>query len=185
LSHESQNRLLVALAAAAGAVGAAAMMSTATASTARADQFSELVDDVQADFSTAQTDFTLADTDFSGGASGVPDGLEADFAGFNNEILASYQSVVGGFDILTGQPGVAEFVPVTPDPPEADFATGLADAESDIPFAGDEFSSGATELSSGDYSLAAVFYAEGLFILNTLPAENLLSGAVDQLLGSI
>jgi hypothetical protein len=178
-------RLLTGLAAAAGAVGAAAMLSAATAPAARADDISETINDVQADFSTAQTDFTTAETDFSSGISGVPTGLEAYFAGEDNDLLASYQAVVGAFDVLTGQPGVATFVPINPDPPELDFATGLADAENDIPFGESEFTQAATELSSGDYALAAVFDAEGSFILATLPAQDFLSGVVDQLLGGI
>ena len=60
----SQPGILVGLAAALGAFGAAAMMSAATAPTARADDFTDIITAVDSDYAAGQGDFTTAFADF-------------------------------------------------------------------------------------------------------------------------
>ena len=55
-SNKPRIQILIGLAAAAGAVGAAAMVSTATAPTARADDFTDIITYVDADFADAHKD---------------------------------------------------------------------------------------------------------------------------------
>src|ERR1700689_2795012 len=74
-SNRSRTGVLVGLAAAAGAFGVAAMISAATPPTARADDFTDIVNAVEAELAFGQAAFTTASTDF--GSSDVTDGLQA------------------------------------------------------------------------------------------------------------
>src|SRR5271168_493275 len=66
-SNRSRAATLIGVAAAAGAFGVAAMMSAATAPTARADDLTEIVNAVDGDFANGTADFNTAFGDFSGG----------------------------------------------------------------------------------------------------------------------
>jgi hypothetical protein len=56
--------VLIGLAATVGTFGVAAMMSAATAPTARADDFSNIINAIDGDFTAGQADFTAAVSDF-------------------------------------------------------------------------------------------------------------------------
>ena len=75
--------ILIGLSAAAGVFGVAAMTSAATA---RADDFTDIINAVDGDFTTGQTDFTAAFTDFS---SNVPEGLNAFYSGLDEDLWAA------------------------------------------------------------------------------------------------
>src|ERR1700677_2547620 len=76
-SNRSRVGMLIGLGAAAGAFGAAAIMSADTAPTARADDFTDVINAVDAAYSSGQIEFGIADTDFGG--SNINDGLAAFF----------------------------------------------------------------------------------------------------------
>jgi hypothetical protein len=179
-------RLLVSLGAAAGALGVMALTSTAAAPTARADDFTTIIDDTELYLSAAQADYTAADGDFSSGLSGVPEGLDALFAGANNTHIAPYEFLVASVAALQNNPiGLITPGPIVPDPPELDLATGLTDAQNNIGFAFNTyFADAASDLSAGNYEAALVALSDGSLALDFAP-QDVISGSVDQLLGSI
>jgi hypothetical protein len=73
----SRVRILVGLGAAAGAFGVAVMMSAVAAPTARADDFSDVVTNVDADYTDGASMLTAADTDFA--SNDFADGLASLF----------------------------------------------------------------------------------------------------------
>jgi hypothetical protein len=186
MTHKSRTGLPIGLAAAAAAFGAAPMLTAATAPTARADDFTEILDDTATYYSAAQGDFTAAEGDFSSGLSGVPDGLQELFAGVDNVgIGGPDEFLLGSVEALQNQP--IEFItpgPFGPSTPELDLATGLTDAQSYITAATTSFTDAAENLSEGNYTDALVGYLDGSFFLD-FASQDVLSGAVDQLSGSI
>jgi len=66
-SNRSRAAALTGVAAAAGAFGVAAMMSAASAPTARADDFTDVISGIDGDFTAGAGALTNAATDFSGG----------------------------------------------------------------------------------------------------------------------
>jgi hypothetical protein len=91
--------ILIGLAAAVGAFGAAAMMS---APTARADAYSDIINAVDVDYANGQTAFTTAFTDFS--SSEFAPGLAALFDGIDDDGLAAPNDfLTGTADALTNE----------------------------------------------------------------------------------
>jgi hypothetical protein len=151
-SNRSRAATLIGVAAAAGTFGIAAMMSTATAPTARADDFTDVINSVDADFSAGQEDFSTAFTDFGG--SDVNGGLAAFLSGVDNDLVAAPDNLyVGSLDLLANDPVVSPFFIGLPS--ETSFASGLSEAESIFTTGQNYFAEAATDLSSGDYTLAA------------------------------
>jgi hypothetical protein len=147
----SRSGILVGLAGAAGAFGAAAMMSAATAPMARADDFTDVINNVDTVLNAAQTDFTNAFTDF--GSSDVNDGLAEFFSGVDNDFVTAPGTLeVGSLELLANDPlsGPIDIVI----PPETTYASGLAEAENIFSVGQAWFSDVPTELSSGDYATA-------------------------------
>ncbi|MCV7260934.1 hypothetical protein [Mycobacterium shimoidei] len=86
-----------------GVFSAAAMMSAVSAPTARADEFTDIINIVDGEFATGQSYFDLAATDF--GSGDVPDGLAALFSGVDNDVFAVLDTVlVGTAAALTHEP---------------------------------------------------------------------------------
>ena len=101
-SNGSRTGVLVGLAAAAGAFGVAAMMSAATAPTARADDFTDIVNGVEAELAYGQAAFTTAFTDF--GSSDVTDGLQALVNGSYDDLVGAPDSLyIGTVEALTNE----------------------------------------------------------------------------------
>jgi hypothetical protein len=102
-SNRSRTGVLVGLAAAVGAFGAAAMMSAATAPTARADAFSDIISSVEDDFAGGQADFASASADF--GSGDPSDGLALFFSGLDDDVVGPGDSVyLGTVDALLNEP---------------------------------------------------------------------------------
>jgi hypothetical protein len=159
----SRAGLMVGLAAAAGAVGVAAMMSAATAPIARADDFSDIVSVVEADFNDGQSAFGNAATDF--GSSDISDGLAQLNSGIDDDLLAAPDNLlIGTLDALAGDPVTGniliEVQPVT------DFSDALTFAEEDYTAAQTVFTEAATDLSAGDYADAS--YLDSLGSINDI-----------------
>jgi hypothetical protein len=169
----SRSGILVGFAAAAGAFGAAAIMSAATAPTARADVYTDTIAAIDLDYSESQTAFDLASTDFSG--NDVTAGLTAFFDGVNDDFLAAPENAyIGTVNALTNETFSGGFFYTITQP------TDLADAEA---IAQNDFTGGETSLaeaalalSDGNYGDAALLDSYGMNDVFILPLEQLLLG---------
>jgi hypothetical protein len=151
-SYRSRTGMLIGVAAAAGAFGVAAMMSAATAPTARADDFTDVINSVDADYTAGQGLFSAAFTDF--GSSDVNGGLAAFLSGVDSDLVSAPDNLyVGSLDLLANDPVAGPFAIDLP--PEASFASGLSEAESLLTTGQSYFTDAATDLSSGDYADAS------------------------------
>jgi hypothetical protein len=179
MGHPRSRALLVGLGAAVGAFGAAAMMSAATAATARADDFTEIINAVEGDLSTGQTAFTDALADF-GSSSEVPLGLTYFFDGVDDDFWGAPSNLeVGTVEALTGAPITSNFSVGLPEPTSLSDAVTIAEAQFS---AGEvEFTDAATALSSGDYADAALDNDLGSLLAFDVPAQELFIGAVEAL----
>jgi hypothetical protein len=174
-SNRSRSGMLVGLAAAAGAFGVAAMMSAVTAPTARADDFTEILNDVEGVVGYGQASFGDASTDF--GSGDVPDGLAALINGVNDDLVGAPDDLyVGTVDALTNEP-VSVPVSFFATSPEADFSDGVSDAQFFFGVGETDLTEAASALSSGDYADAAFLGANGSLYVFDVPADYLLLGA--------
>jgi hypothetical protein len=182
MGHNKSRAVLVGLSAAAGVFGAAAMMSAASAPTARADDLAAIVSDIEGTLADGQNAFGTAVTDF--GTSDVPGGLAALFDGLHDDTIGVPDiAYVGGVEELTNESfslssNTFDFNSLTA---PTDFSEAVYDAQffftegesvlSDIP----------TSLSSGDYGDAAFDQVIAPAFLLDLPVQELFIGAVESL----
>jgi hypothetical protein len=172
MSHKSRTGVFIGMAAA-GAFGAAAMMSAATAPTARADDFSDIIAAVEGDYTNGSTAFTTAETDF--GSNELAPGLAAFFDGVDDESLSAPDNLlVGTVEALTNET-------ITPSISwDYGVPTSFSDALSEeqlIVTSGEGFLADAsTALSSGDYGSAAYYDLIGSQDLLVGPLQELLLG---------
>jgi hypothetical protein len=163
---------------AAGVFGAAAIMSAAAAPTARADDFTDIINAVDGDFTAGQADFSSAITYF--GSGDPSDGLAQLLNGVNDDLISPGDNLfIGTVDALTNQPV------------EASLAFGLgpvgnfADAVNELPslsnYADLYFSDAATAFAASDFATAAYDSSIGALYTFDLPWETLLQGAADSL----
>jgi hypothetical protein len=175
MSHTSRTGLMISLGAAAAAFGVAAMMSTATAPTARADDLSDIIGQVEGDFGDGQTAFGAAESAF---ASSPETGLADLFDGINDDFLSAPQDLlVGTAEAANGLtlefPGGGwDFGILT------SFSEGLENAESDLSGVSALFTEGADYLASGDYGYAAYEDVLGVELGSIVPLEEILLGSV-------
>jgi len=180
----SRAAVLLALAAAAGAFGAAAMMSTATAPTARADDFSTIVADVESDLTEGQMVFSQAAVDFDDG--GVISGLQGLIAGAYDDLVGVPDNLyVGTVEALTNEPvlgpGSFDFNLLASTPEFSDFSEAVTEAQSSFSVGAATFATAATDFSAGDYGGAAYNDALGSIYSFYAPADYLLLGGLEAL----
>jgi hypothetical protein len=175
IDMRSRSGILVGLAATVGAFGAAAMMSAATAPTARADDFTDVITAVDADYTTGAAAFTTADTDFSS-AEFAP-GLAALINGSDDDGLSAPDNLlIGTVELLTNE-SVTGSIPWTFQVP-ADFSAALTETELIISTGEGLLTTEAPDaLSLGDYGAAAYDYLIVADYLTVAPFEELLLGA--------
>jgi hypothetical protein len=151
----SRSGILVGIATVAGAFGVAVMMSAATAPTARADDFTDLISSFEQDFSQGQPEFASASADF--GSGDQVDGLQALFSGLDDDVLGPAQSVYRAtVDVLLNEPvGNVSYGFSIDGNTVPDFTTGVVYLENDVSGAEGDFAQAAMDLSSGDYGDAA------------------------------
>jgi hypothetical protein len=170
--------LLVGLGAAVAAFGAAAMMSAATAPTARADDFTDIIAAVDGDFTDAQTAFSAAFTDF--GSNMVPKGLAALYDGVDEDFWSAPTNLeLGTVEALTGvpiDPSIGVSMPVPTDLSDAETI-----AQGDFTQGEAYFADAATALTSGDYATAVTDSSLGSLFAFDLPGQELLIGVVEAL----
>ena len=171
-------RILIGSAAAVCAFGFAATISAATAPTASADDFTDVINNIDDNLAAGQTDLGIAATDFShsdvsGGLAALVDGLNDDF------VSPPEQLYIGTVEVLTNAPvfNEGEFVLG----PEADFAAGVTAAENSFTFGEGEFTAAEGYFTSGDYAGAAELDVAGVNGEFLIPLETLLLGAAGSL----
>jgi hypothetical protein len=172
-SNRSRTGVLVGLAAAAGAFGAAAMMSAAAAPTARADDFTDVINAVDGDYAAGQSEFTTAFTAFS--SNELAPGLLALVNGTDDDALSpSANLLVGTIELLTNEPvdGAIPWDFVLP----ADFSDAVTIAQEYLTGNG-YFADAVSAFSLGDYGEAAYDDLIGLDVATLGPLEELLLGA--------
>jgi hypothetical protein len=172
-------RMLIGLAAAAGAFGAAAMMSAATAPTARADDYTEILNDIEGMVAAGQADFGQAATDF--GSNDVTAGLTLLLDGTDNYLVGVPDDLlVGTVDVLTNDPVQLPVDAFNITPP-TDFADALSDAQAAFTAGEADLGTGASDILSGDYGYGAYVETFGSIVAFVLPADELLIGGVEAL----
>jgi hypothetical protein len=170
----SRYGVLIGLTAAAGAFGAAAMMSAATAQTARADDFTDVINAVDGDYADGQTAFTTAFTDFSSNELG--NGLAAFFSGVNDDALSAPNNLlIGTVDLLTNQ--AVSGSTAWDFPNVGDFSGAEILAQQSITLGESELTNAATDLADGFYGSAAFNDLFGVDDAFVVPLEELLMGA--------
>ena len=177
-NNTSRRALVAGVAAAAGAFGAAALMSATTAPTARADAFTDIINAVDAEFTAGQTEFTAAFAEFASNHVGAGMGLF--FSGFDDDALGAPSTfLTGSIEALMNDPVLGGPTFSVGDP--GNFATALSDAQSAITLGQSEFATALTDLGSGNLVGAISENTSGLFFADYAPAELLFMAAVDSL----
>jgi hypothetical protein len=178
MGHKKSRSLLVGLGATVAAFGAAATMWAATAPTARADDFTDIIAAVNGDLAQGQSDFTTAFSDFS--SNHVPAGLTAFFNGVDADLWSTSTNLeVGTVEALLGEP-ITGSISVGFSPP-TDFSGAVAIAETLFSSGEADFTAGATALSSGMYADAVIDEALGSLLAFDIPSQLLLVGGVEAL----
>jgi hypothetical protein len=178
MGHKKPRTVLVGLGAAVGAFGAAAMMSAATAPTARADDFTDIIANVETDLAAGQSDFGFAETAFA--SNQVVSGTAELLSGADDDFVAAPDSVLlGTVEALTNEPVTG----VDPDLvlPPANFADALTDVQSEFAVAQTLSSEAVTALAGGDYGNAVGDELESSLFAAVFPAETLLLGELEAL----
>jgi hypothetical protein len=172
----SRSGILIAVAAAAGAFGTAAMMSAAAAPTARADDTTQIIDAIEADYAAGQADFTTALTDFGNGdfVSGVTESLD----GLNQDTVAAPDNLIlGPVQALEGDPITSILLFDDLVPPDS-FAEASAQAQIFFNEGQGFLSNAAIDFSAGDYGAGTYSELVGSADAYVLPVEELLLGAL-------
>jgi hypothetical protein len=164
-------------------LGAAAAMLVGAAPAAHADDLTDIVKVVDADYAAGQTAFTVAFTDF--GNADIPHGLAQFINGVDDDFIGAPDNFfIGSVDALTNEP-------VYPDPlnfgiaaPPADLAAAWTEAQSDYNIGQSWLSDAATAFSAGEYATSAFDSTVGSIYSFDVPPEFLFMGAIDQLLGA-
>jgi hypothetical protein len=172
---DTRSRILVGLAAAVGAFGAAAMMSAAAAPTARADDTTLIIDAIDGDYAAGQADFTSAVASF--GSGDFVGGLADTFGGLNEDSVAAPDNLLlGTVEALEGDPITSTlFIDdlVVPDT----FADASGAAQIFFNEGEGFLSNAAIDFSASDYGAGTYEELVGSAYAYVLPVEELLLGA--------
>jgi hypothetical protein len=173
-SNRSRFGMLIGLGAAAGCFGVAAMMSAATAPTAHADDFSDIINAVDDDFADGEVSLNTAVTEF--GSNETVPGLASFFDAVNDDSLSAPDNLlIGTVQALTNVPVTGDIGWAISQP--TDFTEALADAETYVTGSAEYFSAAATDLAGGEYGAVAFNDLIGADFLTVAPLEELLLGA--------
>jgi hypothetical protein len=177
----SRAGILVGLAAAVGAFGAAAMMSVSAAPIARADDYTEIVANVNSLLADGNAAFAAAETDFA--SSDVPAGLQYFFDGVSDDTLGVSDSAsLGTLQALVGDAieGPSNF-DFNFDTAPANFADAVTEAQDTYQLGEAYFNDAAISLFSGDFVDAFRVAEFGSIDAFVLPGQLLLVGGVEAL----
>jgi hypothetical protein len=169
------SRILVGLTATASAFGVAAMMSAAAAPSAHADDFSDIINAVEGDFTQGNDAFSSALSDF--GSNDINQGLAQILDGFDDYSLSPVYNVeLGTVEALVGDTisGPASWTLAVP----TDFADGLSVAHSFFTEGEVLLADAASSLGSADYLNAASEEISGVEFVSIIPLEEVLLGTL-------
>jgi hypothetical protein len=162
----------------AAAAGLAAMISAATAPTARADSFTDVITDVETELGYGQTYFGDAATAF--GSNEDTTGLALLLVGIDDDSLAAPNSLIAdSVSVLSGESvyGPVGFNLEVP----ADFSDGLSYAQSFFEDGVSDISDAATFFSAGEYGDGFIYDLFGADYATIVPLEELLLGSLASL----
>jgi len=175
----SRRAVLIGLAAATGAFGAAAMVSAATAPSARADDLAAIISDIQTTEGFGQAAYTTALADF--GSNHLSAGFTQLFNAVNDDSLGVPGiAYIGGVEELTNEsfslsPSFFDF---NLDAAPTSFANAVSDVQTLFALGESDLAAVSTALAAGDYGGAATDgYAASLLIFD-LPVQELLLGGL-------
>jgi hypothetical protein len=179
MGHKRSRAAFVGLSAAVGAFAAAATISAATAPTARADDFSEIIADIQAEETAATTAFATASTDFADNDPG--DGLTQLFIGLDDDLVGVPNDLrVGTTDALTNATVIPakdfEFTFANP----VTFTAAVTEAQH-FYTEGNNLATTITNLPATDYADTALDNALSTFYQWIVPDQILLIGELESL----
>jgi hypothetical protein len=181
---KTQRGVLVGLGAVVGAFAVAALTSGVAAPAAHADDFSDLLTDVEALYAAGTTAFGDAASDFAGGtATDSAYGFEEIIDGVDDDsVLAPFQFIVGGAQLLDGD-SISVDTPFGLSAPIPDLATGLTDASDAFQQGLGAFAVSSQDLASSDWIDALQYALDGSYLTTIAAPEEVLEGAFDQALG--
>ena len=169
------------------AAAGVAILAGAFAPTARADDFSEIVTDLDAVLGAGSADLTAAATDFS--AADYGDGLAKTVFGLDDFLISPEEvSLVGGFDALTGSPVLPADSFEWPGPTfvaPTDLIDTLQAAYNYAGYGATDLTNAVTELAKGDPADSLINAVAGLDALLVGDPEVLGIGLTDTLLGGL
>jgi hypothetical protein len=171
----SRTGLLIGIAA--GVSAAAAMLSATAAPTARADDFTDVINAVDGDLTGGQAAFSLADTYL--GSGDLTDGLANFFDGVNDDFLSAPNQLLGDTaQLLDNDPLRGSILWSLNFIPPTDLTEALNNAAADFNVGETLVEQAATYFGSGDYGDAALddLFAPDYFSI--IPLEEVLLGAV-------
>jgi hypothetical protein len=177
-SNRSRVGILVGVGVAAGCLGVAAMMSAATAPTARADAYSDIIAAIDGDFADGQAAFTIAASDF--GSNEFVPGLAALFSGVDDDLVSAPDNLLAGTvealtnESVTGSQNLSFSAP-------ASFADSVTAAGILVSEGEGLITDGAAFVSGGDYGDAIFIDILGGTFVSAAPLEELILGAAASL----
>ena len=179
-------RIAAGVGAAAGGMLLIAIGQLALAPIARADDFTDIVNDEVAIFDAGYADLATAATDFAG--ADYPDGFAMTFWGLDDFLISPEDiALIGGLDALTGHPVLTppafEFGFNTN--PPTDLAEALTDVQGTTTVAGQLFALGASDFAANDFADGVSQDLAGAEALLFVNPEILTIGLADNVLGSL
>ena len=170
-----RSTVMISLAASAGVLGVTAMLSTAAAPAARADDFSDIINAINGDYTEASAAFSSALADFS--SDNVSQGSAQLLDSFDDSLLGpTYNLAVGTVEVLEGDPvsSAIAFGLAAP----TDFADGLTDAQITFASGASLFADSASLFGVGDYGAATSDLIIAADLTSITPLEEILLGTV-------
>jgi hypothetical protein len=168
------------------AAGIAALGPLASAPIARADDFTDILNDEVAVIDAGYADLPSAATDFAG--ADFPDGLEQSLWGVDDFLISPEElAVIGGVDALTGSPVIAavDFEFGANGGPPMDLAETFADIQGTFGVSQQLFALAAADFAASDPADGFSQTVAGVDALLVFEPEYLLMGLTDTVLGSI
>jgi hypothetical protein len=188
MNHDQHNRARrgggVAVVVAGGGVLIAALGQLATAPAARADDFTDIINDEVAVIDAGYADLGTAATDFAG--ADFPDGLEQTLWGVDDFLISPGElALIGSFDALTGAPVIAAaaFEFGANGGPPTDLAQTITDLQGISATAQELFSIAAADFAASDPADGFSDDIAGLDMLLIVEPEYVLMGLTDTALG--
>ncbi len=160
------------------AVGAALVMSAATAPHARADDITDIANAIESDYAAGQSAFSDASSAFASAEPGA--GLTYVLAGFDDDAVSTTNNLLTGtVEALTGESITGSLTWDLAEP--ATFTVALGDLSSDLAAAQGLASSAVSEFTAGAYGLGTFDELFAGEFATVIPLEEILIGSLNSL----